>query len=289
MKIKGFIKTNVGFIVPFVPIVGILIFGFIKGLLKNETFISYLEITIETIFLFFVLREFKMTRKSFEWRSEEKQKRNNEEATEQLKYIYSFLVYSFCQKVRGIRLEEPFLLLRKKEIEDAIKENREEFVNQNLHGERPTLQTLQEKLKEVMSELEQLKKEREKYFHISVDDIADYISKDILRDSDIDFTKEERGLIKILVDLKNYYFMSLKIALKRVFFPWSVFFLRGTPPEDELLKIAAVEKRTEEEAIIKKLLEDSHLVLLPDYVSINNLDRKVIEKIYYKICFGYAN
>ena len=48
-----------------------ILFDFVKNLLTNEVFIGYVGIAIEAIFLFFVLKEFKMTRKSFEWQKEE--------------------------------------------------------------------------------------------------------------------------------------------------------------------------------------------------------------------------
>lgn len=64
-------KTNISFIIPVVIIIGTFIFGLFADLLKNETFISYFEIIIDVLFLFFVLKEFKMTRKSFEWQEEE--------------------------------------------------------------------------------------------------------------------------------------------------------------------------------------------------------------------------
>ncbi len=43
----------------------------LKEILTNEIFISYLEIVIEAIFLYLVLKEFRMTKKNFEWQEEE--------------------------------------------------------------------------------------------------------------------------------------------------------------------------------------------------------------------------
>ena len=98
-------KTNISFIIPVVIIVGTFIFGLFADLLKNETFISYFEIIIDVLFLFFVLKEFKMTRKSFEmtrksfeWMEEEQQERKDKEASKQLTEIVKFFAYQFLKQ-----------------------------------------------------------------------------------------------------------------------------------------------------------------------------------------------
>ena len=68
------------------------LFDFVKNLLTNEVFISYFEILIEAIFLFFVLKEFKMTRKSFEWQQKEQQEKKDKEANRQLNEIVKFFL-----------------------------------------------------------------------------------------------------------------------------------------------------------------------------------------------------
>ena len=64
------------------------IFELLKKLLTNDTFISYFEIVIEIIFLFFVVKEFKVTRKSFEWQKEERNEKLNK------LYLYYFNTYN---------------------------------------------------------------------------------------------------------------------------------------------------------------------------------------------------
>ena len=50
--------------------------------------ISYIELMIEFGFLYFVLKEFKMTRKNFEWQEEEQEKKKQEDMKRKLFYIY---------------------------------------------------------------------------------------------------------------------------------------------------------------------------------------------------------
>ena len=50
--------------------------------------ISYIELMIEFGFLYFVLKEFKMTRKNFEWQEEEQEKQKQEDMKRKLFYIY---------------------------------------------------------------------------------------------------------------------------------------------------------------------------------------------------------
>ena len=49
--------------------------------------ISYIELMIEFGFLYFVLKEFKMTRESFEWQEEEHNKKEEKEIDEKIEYF----------------------------------------------------------------------------------------------------------------------------------------------------------------------------------------------------------
>ena len=63
--------------------------------IKKDTgeIMSFIELIIEGIFCVFVLKEFKMTRKSFEWQQEEREKSKDKEANRQLNEIVkSFLI-----------------------------------------------------------------------------------------------------------------------------------------------------------------------------------------------------
>ena len=73
------------------------LFDFVKNLLTNEVFIGYLGIAIEAIFLFFVLKEFKMTRKSFEWQKEEQEEREEKKIDEKIKFLCSYIIISIIQ------------------------------------------------------------------------------------------------------------------------------------------------------------------------------------------------
>ena len=53
---------------------------------------SFIELIIEGIFCVFVLKEFKMTRKSFEWQQEEREKSKDKEANRQLNEIVKFFL-----------------------------------------------------------------------------------------------------------------------------------------------------------------------------------------------------
>ena len=54
---------------------------------------SLAELIVEGIFLFFVLKEFKMTRKSFEWQNEEWRNRKDDEATKRINMITRALFF----------------------------------------------------------------------------------------------------------------------------------------------------------------------------------------------------
>ena len=60
-----------------------------------EHLATWILLPIEITFLIFVLIEFKMTRKSFEWQKEEREKSKDEEANRQLLEIIKFFLYYY--------------------------------------------------------------------------------------------------------------------------------------------------------------------------------------------------
>ena len=76
-----------------------------KVLEDYDGLMSLAELIVEGLFLLFVLKEFKMTRKSFEWQNEEWRNRKDDEATKRINMIARALVidyindFSFCEKL----------------------------------------------------------------------------------------------------------------------------------------------------------------------------------------------
>ena len=104
-KIWKFLKTNISNVILFIIIVSCFVFGCYHGKFTleelNKEYVSYFEIVIEAIFLFFVLKEFKMTRKSFEWTEKDRQEKEIHKKISFILYkivdnfIEHFLVYGF--------------------------------------------------------------------------------------------------------------------------------------------------------------------------------------------------
>lgn len=66
-----------------------------KALEDYDGLMSLAELIVEGLFLFFVLKEFKMTRKSFEWQNEEWRNRKDDEATKRINMIARALAIEY--------------------------------------------------------------------------------------------------------------------------------------------------------------------------------------------------
>ena len=74
---------------------------------KYEVFTSYIELIVEITFLCFVLKEFKMTRKSFQWQEEE-QKENerrkmNKKFSDICVYFYNLIILYQRECIKGFK------------------------------------------------------------------------------------------------------------------------------------------------------------------------------------------
>ena len=105
-KIWKFLKTNISNVILFIIIVSCFVFGCYHGKFTleelNKEYVSYFEIIIEAIFLFFVLKEFKMTKKSFEWQKKEQEEKMDKEIKEKIRYFAWICIDEFVKYYKNL-------------------------------------------------------------------------------------------------------------------------------------------------------------------------------------------
>ena len=100
-------------------------------LLTKEVFYSYLGIAIETIFLFFVVKEFKMTRKSFDIQEEELKNRYCHEVWHVVGDLFFYKLFRL-RKLEGIN-EYIKMIVSYGTQEDKLNEEIENKINNYLN------------------------------------------------------------------------------------------------------------------------------------------------------------
>ena len=220
-KIWKFLKTNISIVISFIIIFSCLVFGCYHGKftleeLKKE-YVSYFEIIIEAIFLFFVVKEFKMTRKEFEMTRKEFEmtRKQFEWQEEGLKNRYCHEVWHLVGGIffhnllfddfigEGLEKYKKMIKEIKEKQPEERKKQLEEEINSILEKGKitnPKEENVTENFKEVLNKYKEIVLTIVEELSMDLYYVLKKVRQDVSNISDEDFFKQEKQMMKQLAE-----------------------------------------------------------------------------------------
>lgn len=227
-----------------------------KVLEDYDGLMSLAELIVEGLFLFFVLKESKMTKKSFEWMENDRKEKKDKEANRQLQEIIKFfyrIYYLYIREWYFGRKEIVFQMDDKEEIDD-------------------------EKMKEIIANIQKnaLPEKSEQIEYL----IDRYKSS---QNEIINFDKrEEEILTKIIKEFVIDKFDSIMIYCERIKTKLKEKEEEKKEPISPLNKEAYLQQCDDQ--YITKMQQV--YILKPELIKTMNIDYQILEQIYYKCMYN---